>query len=64
MMNPTRQERLIQFLKEDLAIPVGAIALALKHCATMPNYLPMTLWQYGLITIDQLAQIFDWLESA
>jgi hypothetical protein len=64
MMNPTRQERLIQFLKEDLAIPVGAIALALKHCTAMPNYLPMTLWQYGLITIDQLAQIFDWLESA
>jgi hypothetical protein len=64
MINPTRQDRLIQFLKEDLAIPVAEIALALKHCASMPNFLPMTLWQYGLITLDQLAEIFDWLEAA
>ncbi|WP_404790530.1 DUF2949 domain-containing protein [Altericista sp. CCNU0014] len=64
MTDSPRQERLIQFLREDLAVPVGAIALALKHCAAMPNCLPMTLWQYGLITIDQVAQIFDWLESA
>ena len=62
-MNATRQERLIQFLKEDLAIPVAEIALALKHGASMPNFLPMTLWQYGLITVDQVAQIFDWLEA-
>ncbi|NHC37997.1 DUF2949 domain-containing protein [Scytonema millei VB511283] len=23
----------------------------------------MILWQYGLISIDQLARIFDWLEN-
>lgn len=63
-MNPIGQERLIQFLKEDLAIPMGAIALALKQSKAMPNFLPMTLWHYGLITIDQLALIFDWIESA
>jgi Protein of unknown function (DUF2949) len=64
MMSSARQDRLIQFLREDLTIPVAAIALALKQCATMPNHLPMILWQYGLITLDQLAQIFDWLEGA
>jgi Protein of unknown function (DUF2949) len=63
-MSTTRQDQLIQFLREDLAIPVAAIALGLKQCATMPNFLPMTLWQDGLITLDQLAQIFDWLEAA
>lgn len=63
-MSSSRQDQLIQFLNEDLAIPVAAIALALKQCAAMPNFLPMTLWQYGLITLDQLAQIFDWLEAA
>jgi hypothetical protein len=25
--------------------------------------LPMILWQYGLITLEQLAQIFDWLDA-
>jgi Protein of unknown function (DUF2949) len=64
MISTTRQDQLIQFLKEDLAIPVAAIALALKHSASMPNFLPITLWQYGLISLDQLAQIFDWLEIA
>jgi hypothetical protein len=68
MVNTSRQDRFIQFLKEDLAIPVAEIALALKYCAStpnyMPNFLPMTLWQYGLITLDQVAQIFDWLEAA
>jgi hypothetical protein len=24
----------------------------------------MTLWQYGLITLEQLEQIYDWLETA
>jgi hypothetical protein len=63
-MSPLRQTQLIRFLEEDLAIPVAEIALALRHCATSPRFLPMTLWQYGLITLDQLAQIFDWLEAA
>ncbi len=25
--------------------------------------LPMLLWQYGLVSLEQLQQIFDWLES-
>jgi Protein of unknown function (DUF2949) len=24
--------------------------------------LPIILWQYGLVTLSQLNQIFDWLE--
>jgi hypothetical protein len=26
--------------------------------------LPMVLWQYGLVTLDQLDKIFDWLSEA
>lgn len=63
-MSPAKQDRLIQFLRKDLAFPAAAIALALKKCAAMPNFLPMTLWQYGLISLEQLGQIFDWLEAA
>lgn len=63
-MASARQAQLVQFLQQDLGIPVAAIALAVRRCATTPHTLPMTLWQYGLITIDELAQIFDWLEAA
>jgi hypothetical protein len=63
-MSAIKQAKFISFLEDDLAIPLDAIALALRKCSPTPNFLPMTLWQYGLITLDQLAQIFDWLEAA
>ncbi|MBD2245277.1 DUF2949 domain-containing protein [Nostoc sp. FACHB-888] len=56
-------EQLVDFLEQELGISGGAISLALRHCEQTPNYLAMTLWQYGLVTVDQLAQIFDWLET-
>ncbi|NJO43563.1 MAG: DUF2949 domain-containing protein [Cyanobacteria bacterium CRU_2_1] len=63
-MHPMFKQRLIQFLQDDLAIPADAIAVALRHPEQSPSLLPMILWQYGLITIDQLDKVFDWLETA
>jgi Protein of unknown function (DUF2949) len=61
----TVQTRLIQFLKEELAVPAAAIALALRHLNEQgPNLLPVVLWQYGLITLEQLERAFDWMETA
>ena len=57
-----KTNQLIRFLKEELAIPADSITLALQQCERMPNLLPMILWQYGLVTLAQLDQIFDWLE--
>jgi Protein of unknown function (DUF2949) len=51
----------IRFLEEDLAIPTANLLLALRHSEQNPNLLPMILWQYGLVTISELDQIFDWL---
>ncbi|MBN3949524.1 MAG: DUF2949 domain-containing protein [Nostoc sp.] len=56
-------DQLVHFLEEELGISGGAISLALRDCEQTPNFLAMTLWQYGLVTLDQLAQIFDWLET-
>ena len=57
------QAKLIKFLRDELAVPTTAIALALRQPEQGTN-LPMVLWQYGLITLDQLNQIFDWMETA
>jgi len=57
-------DKFIHFLREELAIPSSAISLALRHQEESPNLLPMTLWQYGLISLEQLDRIFDWLETA
>ncbi|WP_204368438.1 DUF2949 domain-containing protein [Neosynechococcus sphagnicola] len=55
---------LIRFLEEDLAISTDSIATALRHQEEDPGLLPMVLWRYGLITLEQLDRIFDWLETA
>jgi hypothetical protein len=61
----TTQAKLIQFLKEELAVPAAAIALALRNLNEQgSNLLPVVLWQYGLITLEQLERAFDWMETA
>jgi hypothetical protein len=59
----TRLFRLVRFLRKELFIPKEAIALALRQGDSAPHLLPMVLWQYGLVTIEQLDQIFNWVET-
>lgn len=61
---PSRLFRLIRFLRRELSIPKAAIAVAWRQGDRAPHLLPMVLWQYGLVTLEQLDQIFDWLETA
>ena len=62
-MRPTTQHRLLQFLEDELALPTDSIGLALRRLEQDPGPLPIVLWQYGLITLEQLNQIYDWLET-
>ncbi|ASC73853.1 hypothetical protein XM38_048270 [Halomicronema hongdechloris C2206] len=55
---------LIQFLQEELSISSSSIQVALRHCEQDPGPLPMVLWQYGLITLEQLEKVYDWMETA
>lgn len=60
-MESMMQTQLIQFLREELKIPDAWIALAQRQPEDQ-NLLPMILWQYGLLTLEQLDRVFDWLE--
>ncbi|NEO29860.1 MAG: DUF2949 domain-containing protein [Symploca sp. SIO3C6] len=62
-MAPTKYSQLIRFLQEDLAISTDSIAIAQRHREQDPGPLPMILWQYGLVTLEQLERIYDWLET-
>lgn len=55
--------RLIQFLQQELAVSSTEIAVLLRHPEQTHAPLPMLLWQYGLISLQQLTQVFDWLET-
>ncbi|MDX2216403.1 MAG: DUF2949 domain-containing protein [Oculatellaceae cyanobacterium bins.114] len=63
-MTPAKHSRFIQFLQDELAISPPQIAIALRHLEHDPGPLPMILWQYGLVTLEQLDRIYDWLETA
>lgn len=54
---------LVSFLQQELGVSDAEIILA-QAKAESTNLLPMILWQHGLLTTEQLAQVFDWLETA
>ncbi len=54
---------LFEFLKDELAIPEKTIASALQQSDQDTSLFPIVLWQYGLITLEQLDQVFDLLAS-
>jgi hypothetical protein len=56
-------EKFTKFLQQDLGVSSAQIELAQRHIQETPYQMPMTLWQYGLISLGQLDKIFDWLET-
>lgn len=62
-MVPDNYAQLVSFLQDELAIAPDSLATALKYCEQDPGPLPMVLWQYGLVSLQQLDRIYDWLET-
>jgi hypothetical protein len=63
-MAPATSSQFLRFLQEDLAISASSIQVALRRKEEHQGPLHMILWQYGLVTIEQLERIYDWLETA
>jgi hypothetical protein len=62
-MESNKLAQFVEFLRQDLAIPAQDVKLAIRYAEKNPGILPMILWQFGLVTLDQLNQIFDWLDK-
>ncbi|MGK7952640.1 MAG: DUF2949 domain-containing protein [Xenococcaceae cyanobacterium] len=62
-MTPTIYAKFIKFLKEELALPKDSIAVLQRNVEQDRAPIPMILWQYGLVTLEELDRIYDWLES-
>lgn len=52
---------LLNFLYNELELSEKDVAVAFKHQEFDNGPLPMLLWQYGLVDLEQLEQILDWL---
>lgn len=62
-MKPVIYAKLIEFLKEELALSNDSIEIVRRSVEEHPAPIPMILWQYGLVTLDELDRIYDWLHS-
>lgn len=56
--------QLIHFLQEKLTLSKSVIAVALRRRQRESEPLPIILWQYGLVSLEQLDRIFEWQENA
>jgi hypothetical protein len=60
---PQPAEALLRFLRHQLGLSESALALGLKQAELEQAPLPAVLWRYGLLSLEQLAQVFDWQED-
>jgi hypothetical protein len=63
-MATATQHKLLSYLQEELAISADAIEMAIRQREHDPGPLPMILWKYGLVSLEQLDKIYDWLATA
>jgi hypothetical protein len=56
-------KKFIQFLQDDLAMSKESLAIVQKAIEKNSEPVPMILWQYGLVTLEELDRIYDWLEA-
>jgi Protein of unknown function (DUF2949) len=54
---------IIDFLCHELNLPNDSVQLALKQTQSARGTLPIVLWQYGLVSLQQLDRIFEMFES-
>jgi hypothetical protein len=57
------ETHLIDFLRDELVLEEAAIAIALKYWNRDTDPFHMILWHYGLISLEQLDRVFDWLRG-
>ena len=62
-MSSSIYQNFIQFLQDDLSMSQDALAIVEKAMKKNVEPLPMVLWKYGLVTLDELDRIYDWLDT-
>lgn len=54
---------LLQYLRHQIGLGDSALDLGLKQAEIEQAPLPVVLWRYGLINLEQLAQVLDWQDQ-
>ena len=60
---PPATEALLQFLQRRLGLSPSALELGQRQAELEQAPLPIVLWSFGLLSLQQLEDVFDWQNS-
>ena len=60
---PTATDALLQFLQRRLGLSPSALELGQRQAELEQAPLPIVLWSFGLLSLQQLEDVFDWQNS-
>ena len=60
---PPATDALLQFLQRRLGLSPSALELGQRQAELEQTPLPIVLWSFGLLSLQQLEDVFDWQNS-
>ena len=60
---PAPHQELLRFLRMEVGLSDNAMGLGLKQAQLEQAPLPIVLWRYGLISLEQLDQVLLWQDQ-
>ena len=60
---PPATDALLQFLQRRLGLSPSALDLGQRQAELEQAPLPIVLWSFGLLSLQQLEDVFDWQNS-
>ena len=60
---PPATDALLQFLQRRLGLSPSALELGQRQAELEQAPLPIVLWSFGLLGLQQLEEVFDWQNS-
>ena len=58
--HPPPTPALLRYLRQELGLSDNALQLGLKQSDQEQAPLPVVLWRFGLISLEQLDQVLSW----
>ena len=60
---PSASEELEQFLLRRVGLSLNALQLGLRQAELEQAPLPIVLWSFGLLNLEQLQAVLDWQDA-
>jgi hypothetical protein len=60
---PPPAQALLRFLRHQLGLSESALAMGIRQSEVEQAPLPVVLWRFGLVSLEQFEQVLDWQDQ-